>query len=328
MFRSKSLTRRARFGTIAFAATAAVFLGACSQKKDAVSADGPGAEVAAKVNGDDITVGQINLVVQHQRGAPPDASDAASHQALERLIDEQIVVQKALAAKLDKDPQVTEQIEAARREILVRRFVETAAETAGKPTDDQIQKFYDGHAAVFAQRRVYTLQRMDIQAPEERRSDIDAHVQSLKSVNDLTDWLKSQKLPFTVKQDQGASDQLPTLLLDKLAAMKDGESTVIPSQAGVTAVTLVSSVPAPKTLADARPSIEQYLAQVGKRDVITNLQKTLRDNAKIEYEGRFAASAPAAAAPVATAPASVPPSAAPAASGAAVSASQNTPAQK
>ena len=325
MIRSKNLTRRARFGTFALAASAAVLLAACGQKKDVGAADSANSEVAAKVNGDDISVGQVNLVLQHQRGMPPEASEAASHQALERLIDEQIVVQKAIAAKLDKDPQVVEQIEAARREILVHRFIETAADTASKPTDDQVQKFYDGRPAMFAQRKVFTLQRMDIQVPDERRAEVDAHVQSLKSLGELTDWLKAQNLKFNVKQEQDASEQLSPVILEKIAALKDGESTVIPSQAGVSAVTLLSSVTAPKTLADARPAIEQYLSQQGKREVVMNLQKTLRDGAKIDYQGRFAASAPAAAtgaSAVSTTPA------APAASSAEASASQNTPAQK
>ena len=312
MFRSNRMTSRARFGAIALAATALLLAG-CGPKSTS--------EVAAKVNGDDITVDQLNFVLQHQRGGAPDASDGASHKALERLIDEQLVVQKAVAAKLDKDPQVIAQLEAVRREVLVRRFVETAADVAGKPTDDAVQKYYNAHPATFAQRRVFTLQRMDIQAPDDRRTEIDAHVQSLKSVNDLTDWLKAQNLHYAVKQEQDASDQLPPVLIEKLASMKDGESTVLPSPSGVLAVTLVSSVAAPKTPADARPAIEQYLSQVGRSEVVANLQKTLRDGADIKYQGRFAASAPATANPAST-------SAAPAASSAAVSASQNTPAQK
>ena len=101
---------------------------------------------------------------------------------LDQLIDEQIVAQKAVAAKLDKDPKVIAQIEAARRDILARRFLESAAETAGKPADDAVQKFYDGRPALFAQRKVYTLQRIDIQAPDDRRTEVDAHVQSLKTL--------------------------------------------------------------------------------------------------------------------------------------------------
>jgi EpsD family peptidyl-prolyl cis-trans isomerase len=222
---------------------------------------------------------------------------------LDQLIDEQIVAQKAVTAKLDKDPKVVAQLEAARRDILARRFVEAAADTVAKPPEDQVQKFYDGHPGMFAQRKIYTLQRLDVQAPDERRTEIDAHVTSLKTLSDLTDWLKSQHLPYTVKQEQDAAEQLTPAILDKLVVMKDGESMVIPSQSGVSAVTLMSSVTAPKTLADARGPIEQFLSNQGKRDVVMNLQKTLREGVKIDYLGKYA-SATAASAPTSNTPAS------------------------
>jgi EpsD family peptidyl-prolyl cis-trans isomerase len=322
MMRTEKMSSRARVGAVAVAvaAMAVVLLSGCGQKKDVEPADGSGGDVVAKVNGDDLTAGQLTIALQKQRGMRPDAGDAASKQVLDQLIDEQIVAQKAVTAKLDKDPKVVQQIEAARRDILARRFIEAAAETAGKPADDALQKFYDSRPTLFAQRKVYTLQRLDIQVPDERRAEVDAHIRSLKSSAELTDWLKSQKLVFTAKQEQDASEQLPPTVLEKLATLKEGESMAVPSQLGVSALTLVSSASAPKTLADARPAIEQYLSSQGRRDVIMNLQKSIRDGAKIEYEGRFAALAPAGA--VTGVPA------VPAASNAAPVASQNTPAQK
>jgi len=323
MMRSEMMTNRARAGAVALAAIAVTLLAACGQKKEVGPGDA-GSEVVAKVNGDELTQAQLTIALQKQRGMRPDAGDAAAKQVLDQLIDEQIVAQKAIAAKLDKDPKVAAQIEAARRDILARRFIETAAETAGKPANDAVQKFYDSRAALFAQRKVYTLQRLDIQAPEARRTEVDAHVQSLKTSAELTDWLKAQKLVFTAKNEQDASEQLPPNVLEKLATMKDGESMVVPSQFGVSALTLVSSASAPKTLADARPAIEQFLAGQGRRELIMNLQKTIRDGAKVDYQGRFAALAPAggdAAMPV-------PAVALPSASTAAPAASQTTPPQK
>ena len=319
MIRSEKMSNRARIGAVALAAMAAAVLSACGQKKDVAAADA-GSEVVAKVNGDDLTAAQLTIALQKQRGMRPDAGDAASKQVLDQLIDEQIVAQKAVAAKLDQDPKVVAQLEAARRDILARRFIESAAETAGKPADDAVRKFYDSRAGLFAQRKVYTLQRLDIQAPEERRNEVDAHVQSLKTAAELADWLKSQKLTFTSKQEQDAAEQLPPAVVEKLATLKDGESMVVPSQYGVSALTLVSSASAPKTLADARPAIEQYLASQGRRELLMNLQKTIRDGAKVEYQGRFAALAPAGA----SAPMPVPA----AASTAAPAASQINPAQK
>ncbi len=325
MMRSEMMSSRARLGAATLAAMAVLALSACGQKKDVGTADAGGSDVVAKVNGDELNAGQLTIALQKQRGMRPDAGDAASKQVLDDLINEQIVAQKAVAAKLDKDPKVVAQIESARRDILARRFVEAAAETTGKPTDDAIQKFYDSRPALFAQRKVWTLQRLDIQAPDARRTDVDAHVQSLKTPAELTDWLKAQKLPFTAKQEQDASEQLPPAVLDKLAALKDGESTVVPSQFGVSALTLVSSTSAPKALADAKPAIEQYLANQGRREMIMNLQKTIRDGAKVEYLGRFAALAPAAGAEAAM---PVPAPAVPAASTVAPAASQTSPAAK
>ena len=323
MMHTEKMSSSARVGAATLAAMAAFLLSGCGQKKDVAAADTSGSEVVAKVNGDELTAGQLTIALQKQRGMRPDAGDAASKQVLDQLIDEQIVAQKAVAAKLDKDPKVVQQIESARRDILARRFIEAAAETAGKPADDAVQKFYDSRPTLFAQRKVWTLQRLDIQAPDERRAEVDAHIQSLKSSAELTDWLKSQKLAFTAKQEQDASEQLPPTVLEKLATLKEGESMAVPSQFGVSALTLVSSASAPKTLADARPAIEQYLSGQGRREVIMNLQKSIRDGAKVEYEGRFAALAPAGAA---TGMPAVP--VVPAASIAAPTASQNTPAQK
>ena len=327
MMRSEEKSSRAQAGAAALALLAATVLIGCGQKKDVVAGDAANNEAVAKVNDDVLTAGQLAIALQKQRGMRPDAGDAASRQVLDQLIDEQIVAQKAIAAKLDKDPKVVDQIEAARRDILARRFVEQAAETAAKPSNEAVQKFYDSRPALFGQRKVYTLQRMDIQASDDRRAEVDAHVQSLKTTAELTDWLKAQKIAFTTKQEQDAAEQLPANVLEKLSTMKDGESTVVPSQFGVAAVTLVSSAAAPKTLADARPAIEQYLGNQGRRELIVNLQKTLRDGAKVDYLGRFAALTPASAAEGGAMPAPALP-AAPAASIAAPAASQNTPAQK
>ena len=324
MMRSEKMSSRARVGAVALAAMAVTLLAGCGQKKDAAAPDADGSEVVAKVNGDDVTASQLTIAIQKQRGMRPDAGDAASKAVLDQLIDEQIVAQKAVAAKLDKDPKVVAQIESARRDILARRFIESAAETASKPSDDAVQKFYDGRPTLFAQRKMYTLQRVDIQAPDARRSEIGAKVATFKSPAELTDWLKSQKLVFTAKQEQDASEQLPPVVLEKLATMQDGQSMVVPAQFGVSALTLVSSAAAPKALADARPAIEQFLANQGRREVIMNLQKTIRDGAKVDYEGRFAALAAANGGGAMPVPTPAPAPALPVAS----AASQTTPAQK
>src|SRR5687768_11230398 len=105
--------------TTAVAIAAVLVLAACGDKKDK-----PATQTAARVNKEEVTVHQINYLLQQQRGLRPEQADAASKQMLERLIDQELALQKANDLKLDRDPQVVQQLEAARRDIVSRAYFE------------------------------------------------------------------------------------------------------------------------------------------------------------------------------------------------------------
>ena len=121
----------------ALVAACAAFLGAgCGDKKT----DSGATQVAARVNKEEVTVEQIDYLLQQQRGLRPDQSEFASRQALERLIDQELAVQKASELKLDREPRLLQQVEAARREFLSRAYFEKAGEAANKPTPEEVAK--------------------------------------------------------------------------------------------------------------------------------------------------------------------------------------------
>ncbi|HLO95745.1 MAG TPA: EpsD family peptidyl-prolyl cis-trans isomerase, partial [Burkholderiaceae bacterium] len=129
---------------------------------------GDATQTAAKVNKEEITVHQINQLLQRQPGLGEKQADAMSRQLLERLIDQELSVQKAQDLKLDRDPRVVQQIEAAKREILARAYAERIGESVSKPSADEIAKFYNEKPALFKERRVYSLQEMSIEAAPEQ----------------------------------------------------------------------------------------------------------------------------------------------------------------
>lgn len=308
---NKSATARGA-RVAALAAAAMLLLAACGAKKEGAT------QVAAKVNGDEITVHQINFALQQQRNLRPEQSEAAQRQLLERLIDQQLAVQNAEKLKLDRDPQTVQMLEAARREILARRYIESVAEKAGKPSDDDVKKYYDAHPALFAQRKVYTFQRVDVTASADKRADVVAHAEGAKTGAELTDWLKAQDIKFTVNPMTQPAEALPLQLVDKVAGLKEGQSLPLPQQFGVSVLTLQSAQAAPKSFDEARAPIEQFLSVDSRRTAVASASKGLREGAKIEYQGKFAASAPAAGTPPvqpAPTPASVPQPAASPASG-------------
>ena len=70
-------------------------LAGCGDKKDKASS-----QTAAKVNKEEITVHQINQLLAQQRGLAPAQAASASAQVLERLIDQELALQKAGSHRL------------------------------------------------------------------------------------------------------------------------------------------------------------------------------------------------------------------------------------
>ena len=165
-----------RIGAVVASITCCIALSACGDKKVK-----PASQVAAKVNGDEITVHQINFVLQQQRGLKPEQVDEASRTVLERLIDQEIAVQMAVKAKLDRDPRVVQAIEAGRRDALARAYIESQAEGTAKPSAEEINKYYGDKPALFKNRRVYTFQEFVIQAPPQAMATVQSTLLSAKT---------------------------------------------------------------------------------------------------------------------------------------------------
>ena len=300
MFKTPSLAQRStRVLALTLLASAAVMVAGCGEKKDKAAS-----QTAAKVNKDEITVHQINFVLQQQRGLKPEQADAASRQILERLVDQQLTLQKGEDQKIDRDPRVVQQLEAARREILSRAYLEKVGEAAPKPTPEEIKKYYDEKPALFRERRIYSIQEISIEARPEQVTELREQLAGAKNINEFVEYLKAKEFRFNGNQAVRAAEQLPLNSLDAFARMKDGQAMLVPAANGVQVIVLAGSRNQPVGEDQARPAIEAYLLNERKRKLVDDELKALRAAAKIEYVGKFAtaaASAPAAATPAAPA---------------------------
>jgi EpsD family peptidyl-prolyl cis-trans isomerase len=279
-------------GALTIAVVAAgVLLAACGDKK-APSAS----QTAAKVNKQEITVHQINFILQQQRGIRSDQTDEASKQILERLIDQELSVQKAEELKIDRDPRVVQQLEAARRDVLARAYVERVGDAASKPTPDEVKKYYDENPALFKERRIYSFQEISIEAPAEKIPELNKRLSEAKSIEDFVEYLRAGNYRFAGNQVVRAAEQLPLASLKSFAGMKDGQAIFSSSPNGAQVLVLAGSRSQPVDLQQATPAIEQFLLNERKRKVVEDDIQSLRKAAAIQYVGKFAeaASAPAA----------------------------------
>lgn len=270
--------------TVLLAMLLFVAIAGCSRSKDGSVAT----QVAAKVNREEISVHQIDNMLARAGAVAPDQAKAAGKQILERLIDQELLVQQAHDKKLDREPRIMQAIEASKREILSRAYLDQIAAAAGKPADQAVADYYDKHPELFKERRVYNLREIAISASGDFMPKLQEQMNKGTSINDLLEWLKGQSIHFVTNTGVKAAEQLPLDLLPQFHKLKDGQTAVIPSPNAILVVQVVSSENQPLELKQATPFIEQFLINQKRSELASAEVKKLRTAAKIEYVGDFA----------------------------------------
>lgn len=255
-------------------------------------------QVAAKVNSGEISVHQINSVLQRQPGLKQEQVPAASRQVLEGLIDQELALQQAVDQKLDRDPRIVLAIEGARREILARAYLERINESVSKPTEAEVHQYYLDKPELFAQRKIYNLHEVLVDVPGDaaQRQQIAEQFRDIKSADELSAKLRAAGIKFNNRSMTQAAEGLPLGLLNRLSKVSDGQMVSLGTPSGLVFLQVVGTKLAPVAEDAAKPAITAFLLNERKRKSASEEMKRLRTAAKIEYAGQFAggASAPVA----------------------------------
>jgi EpsD family peptidyl-prolyl cis-trans isomerase len=259
-------------------------------------------QVAVKVNSDEISVHQINFAMQRLGKVPEQQIKQANGQVLEKLIDEQLLVQKAVEKKLDRDPRVVQAIETAKRQILSQAYLEQVIAAVPNSAESEIKEFYDKRPELFGERRIYRFHEVSFQAKPEIVDQLGARVKAAKTIAEITTWLGEQKIGFNVSSATKAAEQLPLAVLPALHKMKDGAMELIVNQSKTNflVIQLAASQSSPMDDKASRPYIEQFLRNKKRGESAESEVKQLRTAAKIEYQGDFIKTSAEATAPKAS----------------------------
>ncbi|QHI99984.1 peptidyl-prolyl cis-trans isomerase, EpsD family [Xylophilus rhododendri] len=249
-------------------------------------------QVAAKVNGTEISVHQINYLMTRSKANPPtpEAAKALRQQILQKLVDQQLLVQKAIDDKLDRSPDVQMNLENARRDVLADAYLQATSAETSKPDERQIKKYYADHPELFSQRRVFQLQEINFAAstPDAIKSAVTASVDAGRPADDAAAILKARGVEFAKADSQRSAEQISLELLPKLQRLRQGQGMVAANPQTVSVIYLKSYEEAPVSEAMALPRIAQFLNNQNLTQSLATLVKNLRSQAKIDYVGEFA----------------------------------------
>jgi EpsD family peptidyl-prolyl cis-trans isomerase len=257
-------------------------------KKDQSTSKKSDSQVVAIVNGEEITIHQVNNQLAQMGQLDKTQAKLASKQVLAGLVEQQLLKQQALNSKLDIDPRVQQAIESSKDQFLAQAYLEQLMQKAPKPSSSEIDTFYKEHPELFENRRIFRLQELVVDVSRDKSAEAETNLKTLKDINQIVKWIKDNNYVFTVNSNVKAAEQLPTALLQKLQVLKDGEVVQVPTNTTLNIIQIAASQTSPITRTKATPIIEQYFLNQNKKSLAKKEMIALNQKAQIEFSGAFA----------------------------------------
>jgi EpsD family peptidyl-prolyl cis-trans isomerase len=270
-------TGRQGLPLIAFLLTAFVLTG-CGDK-------GKSNQVAVKINSEEITVTQVNAALANMPVMPGKTIEDAKKEVIETLVIQNLADQQAVKMKLDRTPAVMQAIETAKNTILARAYMDPIMAGIPKPTLDEVHKFYVEHPELFANRHIFTIKELEV----ETKPDLAASIREMAGKGDSMDtiaaMLKSKGMVPAIETGVKPSEQLPLEMLPKFEKLGAGKLMVIEMSKSISVLQVLNAKAEPVQENVAAATIQEYLMNSRKKEVLEKEIKALKASAKIEYVG-------------------------------------------
>lgn len=243
-------------------------------------------QVAAVVNGEEITLQEINAELGST--AIPDGVDkkAVQQAALQRIVERRLLAQAARDDELDKTPDYLLRERQLRDALLVQLMGQRAERALKVPGQQEIDKFIADNPVMFGNRKQLMVDRIQFALP--KNPDQLKALEDDHSMDAVAARLQQMGIEFRRDNTQVDSAALGQQRLQQIQALPAGEPFVIPENGVVTVGVITGERAEPVSPANARPIAVQAIRNKQLTDTIQQRLKQSRAAAEIEYQPGFA----------------------------------------
>ncbi|MXO60706.1 hypothetical protein GRI89_14280 [Altererythrobacter salegens] len=258
--------------------TCFVFLSGCEKQATG--------QVAAVVNGEEITLQEINTELEAM--SPPDGADKALLQktALQRIVERRLLAQEARSDGLDKTPEFLSRERQLKDALLVQLLGANAARATDVPDQAKISSYMEKNPALFSDRTVYTLDRIQFPIPADL--EILKRFQNDHSMDAVAEKLRELGIKFSRDTGRMDSAQLGQARMNEILSLPPTEPFIFPEGGMVTAAVITGQLKQPISGEQAQALALQSLRGQAQMDILQQRLKVAQKKAKIEYQDGFA----------------------------------------
>ena len=247
----------------------------------------PGGQVAAVINGEEVTLQELNTEIQASNIPQGMDKKVAQQQALQHIIDRKLLLSAARDKKIDKSPEFLAQKQRADELLLAQTYAKQQLAAVPVPTDGDISKFMSEHPNAFGNRQALQLDQIRFRP---NAGDVKklAVIQQDHNLDAVAAHLTGLGIKFDRVKAGLDTAQVPTDLIKAIDKLPAGEPFVLPTNGIITVNVVVGHQPIPTDAAQARQGAVGAWRQQQFTKLISDQLKTMRDGAKITYQNGFA----------------------------------------
>lgn len=269
------------FGKIAYVSLVAALLVTSGCGKKATG------QVVAVVNGDEITLDELNAELNSVNLPPSADKKLAMRQLLQQVVDRRLLAQTAKEQGLDRDPAYITQQRRTNEDLLVRMYAKKSADTIPVPTAAEIDKYIAGHPMVFGSRTRYKLDQIRFEMPADpsRLKSLEAD----HSMDAIIASLNSMGIKFQRGGSALDSGSVAPAALKQVTSLPPGEPFITPAGRQIAVSVITGTEPLPVPDAQIRPLAVQALRNDSLNKIGEARLKEARAKGKIEYQPGYEA---------------------------------------
>jgi EpsD family peptidyl-prolyl cis-trans isomerase len=290
-----------RWVGVALAIAGVSVLSGCDQ-----GAKTPTGQVVATVGNQEITMRDLRSELGNVNPPDPKAMKAAEGNALRSIIGRDVLADEARKEKLDRTPDFAIAKQRAIDGLLAQSLEQHIAAQVPPATKDDAQSFIDAQPDIFAQRKIFILDQLQMPRPTD--PTLVKALEPLKTFDQIQALLTDKKIPF--KRVETAFDAVGAdpRLVAALIKLPPGELFVLPTAQILTVNQIKDTKIVPFTGDKAVAFAQQYITRQRTQEAVQRRVQQLFSQAQktIKYSNDFQPAATPAAPAAKPAPATTP----------------------
>ena len=275
--------------TITILCAGAALVAGCGKKA-------PSGQVAATVNGKDVTLQEINTELQAANVPPAADKQAVQRALLQRIVDRKLLVAAAEDKGLDKTPEFLAQRRRVDELLLAESYAKQQLANIPVPTAGEVDKFMNDRPNVFARREQLVLDQIRFPLPADAKQAASLQA-ALKDAHDMA-TVEASLTKLGVRYDKGQAGldtgAVPPPMMAQINKLPASEPFVVPQAGQVTVNVIRDRRPANLDLAKVRPQATAAWRQDKFGQTLQQQLAALRSSAKITYQPGFSPPEPGA----------------------------------